>query len=572
MFKKFTKFLLFLLLSVVLFIGVIVLVLALTMGPQVKENSILVLALEGPLMEVGPQGWKEQVLFGEVITTRDIITSLRKAKSDSRIKALWVSSMFSGMGIGKAQEVRAAIQDFAKSKKPVYGLIEGGDALDYYVCAASQKLYMTPDGEGGASLMGLRSEVPFFKGTLDKLGIVAQFDHIGAYKSGSDVYTRDSMSEAHREATISLLDSLYDRITGDIAKDRKMTPERIQELINEGPLVRKMAKEKGLVDQLMYRDEVEDRMKKELKLSTLNQVSVLDYSQPTFSEAYGEKKNKIAIVYGIGTIVPGESSRGFGDDMMGSTTVTKAIRQAREENSVKAIVFRVDSPGGSAAASDLIWREVKITTKKKPVIISMADVAASGGYYVSMGASKIIADPSTITGSIGVYFGKFYAKGLYDKIGLNKEIIKRGDHADLYSDYVPFSEGEWEIVRGELRSIYDAFTRKAAEGRKKTQQEIDAIGQGRVWTGDQALQRGLVDQLGGLQDAIQEAKKLAKLSDKEEVGLTIYPARKEALSSLFSGTDTQLQLPEDLRKLMTWARIAEREHVLLLMPYKIAIN
>jgi len=257
MFKKFTKFLLFSLLSFIGIIAVVVLVLALSMGPRVRENSILVLSLHGPLMEQGPQGWKEQLFLGEVLTTRDIIMSLQKAKTDSRIRALWVSSMFSDMGIGKAQEVRAAIQDFGKSKKPVYGLIEDGDALDYYICSASPKLYMTPDGEGGAYLMGLRSEVPFFKGTLDKLGIIAQFDHIGVYKSGSDLFTRESMSEAHREATESLLDSLYTRITTDIAKDRKMTPETIQQLINEGPLVRKVAKEKGLVDALLYRDQLE---------------------------------------------------------------------------------------------------------------------------------------------------------------------------------------------------------------------------------------------------------------------------------------------------------------------------
>lgn len=563
---------LFSLLSFIGIIAVVVLVLALSMGPRVRENSVLVLALQGPLMEQGPQGWKEQLFLGEVLTTRDIIVSLQKAKTDSRIRALWVSSMFSDMGIGKAQEVRAAIQDFAKSKKAVYGLIEDGDALDYYVCSASPKLYMTPDGEGGANLMGLRSEVPFFKGTLDKLGIIAQFDHIGVYKSGSDLYTRESMSEAHREATESLLDSLYTRITTDIANDRKMTPETIQQLINEGPLVRKVAKEKGLVDALLYRDELEGILKKDLKLSDLNQISVLDYNEPTFSEAYGEKKNKIAIIYGTGTIVPGDSSRGFGDDMMGSTTLTKAIRQAREDDSIKAIIFRVDSPGGSAVASDLIWREVFVTTKKKPVIISMADVAASGGYYVSMGASKILADPSTITGSIGVYFGKFYAKGLYDKIGINKDIIKRGEHADLYSNYVPFSDAEWEIIRGELRSIYDSFTRKAAEGRKKTQEEIDAVGQGRVWTGEQALERGLVDQLGGLTDAIREAKKMAKLGDTSEVGFVIYPARKDSFSSLLTGTQAKVELPEDLGKLLNWARIAEKEHVLLLMPYKIAVN
>ncbi|MCI0617771.1 signal peptide peptidase SppA, partial [bacterium] len=524
MLKNLLQYLLFSILSFLLLLVVIIVIAVATMGPNVKENSILVLNLSGPVLEEGPQGFIQRFFMGDVLTTREIMTSLEKARKDSKIKGLLVSSINAQMGFGKTQEIREGIKRFA-SAKPVYGFIEDGDPLEYYLCSAAPKLYLAPAGEGGVNITGLRSETPFFKGTLDKLGIVAQMDHIGEYKSASDIWTRDSMSEAHREATESLLNSLYDRLASDIAKDRKLTADRVKQIIDEGPPIRSEAKQKGLVDELLYRDQVEEKIKKDLKLSKISWMPIREYKEPTFSETYRGANKKIGIIYASGAIMPGESNKGFEEDTLGSVTITKALREAKEDDSVKAIVLRVDSPGGSAVASDLIWREVIITKIKKPVVVSMGDVAASGGYYISMGASKVLADPSTITGSIGVVFGKFWMKGLYDKIGLNKEVIQRGKHADLFSDYVPFNDEEWNIIHRHMHAIYDSFTKKAAEGRKKTQSDIDAIGKGRVWSGDQALKIGLIDQLGGLQDAIWEARKLAKISDKEETGFAIFPAR-----------------------------------------------
>jgi protease-4 len=298
---------------------------------------------------------------------------------------------------------------------------------------------------------------------------------------------------------------------------------------------------------------------------------VLEYSKPTFRESLAEANTKIGIVYAAGTIMPGKSSRGWGESVVGSSSITHALKQAREDKTVKAIVLRIDSPGGSPSASDLIWREVKVTSMKKPVVVSMSDVAASGGYYIAMGASKIFASPSTITGSIGVYGGKFYLKGLYDKIGLNKEIIKRGEHADLFSDYVPFSEEEWTIIREHMEFTYQTFTRKAAEGRKKTQQQIHEVAQGRVWTGDQGVKLGLVDRIGGLNEAIEEAKKLAKITDKE-VGFAEYPAPEGALSDLFSSTQAAVPLQAQIKELLLWAQIANQERALLIMPYKFLMN
>jgi len=307
-------------------------------------------------------------------------------------------------------------------------------------------------------------------------------------------------------------------------------------------------------------------------LSDIDHIDMLDYQKPTFSESFSDKKNKIAIIYANGSIMSGESSHGWGSDVIGSTTTEKAFDQAREDNSVKAIVFRVNSPGGSPSASDQIWREVRVTNKKKPVVVSMSDVAASGGYYISMSAARILADPSTFTGSIGIYGGKFLTKGLYDKIGMNKEIIKRGEHADLFSDYVPFSDEEWQLIRKHMAATYDVFTKKAAEGRKKTQAQIQEVAQGRVWTGEQALQLGLVDRLGGFRDALSEAAKLAHLSEKD-VGYVIYPAPKGGFNGIFSSsTRDHSFLPHDVAELLNWAEITQKEHLILLMPYKFFMN
>jgi protease-4 len=542
------------------------------MGPDVKENSVLVLDLTGPVLEEGPQGLIEKFMLGDVLTTREIITSLEKARKDNRIKGLLVTALYTQAGLGKTQEIRSAIKRFAKSKA-AFGFIEEGDATEYYLCSAAPKLYLAPAGEGGINLTGLRFESPFFKGTLDKLGIVAQMDHIGEYKSASDIWTRDSMSEAHREATESILNSMFERMAGDIAQDRKLSSDRVKQIINEGPPIRSEAKQKGLVDELLYRDQVEEKIKKDLKLSKFEPISVREYKEPTFTETYRGATSKIGIIYAVGAITPGESSKGYSEDTLGSSTITKAIRQAREDSTVKAIILRVDSPGGSAVASDLIWREVVITKKKKPVVVSMANVAASGGYYVSMGASKILADPSTITGSIGVVFGKFYMKGLYDKIGMKKEIVKKGEHADIYSDYVPFEEDEWNIIHRHMTAIYDAFTKKAAEGRKKTQAEIDAVGKGRIWSGDQALKLGLIDQVGGLHDAIWEARKLAKIPDKDELGIAVYPVRKGGWADILAtGTHASISLPDEISRMLTLAKITDRENLLYFMPYDLTIR
>jgi protease-4 len=571
MMKRFLKSLLKVALWLFISLVIVLVITAATMGPSVKQNTALVLDLSGPVPEEGPQDWREKLLIGEVLTTRGVLYSLHKAATDDRIRALIVNSTFAQVGTGKAQELRAAIKGFAaKSRKPVYGFVEDGTTTDYYICSAAPKLYLPPEGDSWFTLIGIRAEHPFYKGTFDKLGVEPQMDHIGKFKSGSESYTRESMSDPDREQTNALLDSLFQRVTQDIAQDRNMTPETVRALVDQSPLISSEMKAKGLVDDLIYRDQLEDMIKKQLSLKELHTISVLDYQKPTFRDLLSEKPDKIALIYATGMILPGESYRNLGEDFVGSSTVSGSLKSAREDSSVKAIVFRIDSPGGSPSASDVIWREITITAKKKPVIVSMADVAASGGYYIAMGGTKIFAEPSTITGSIGVYGGKFVLKGLYDKIGMTKDIIKRGEHADLFSDYVPFSDEEWALIRKHMQDTYNAFTRKAALGRNKTQQQIDAIGQGRVWSGEQALKIGLIDRIGGLTEAIQEAKKMAKMKD---YSLLVYPSSRGAsVTDLFSENSLMRNVPAEMKRLLMLTRLVKKEPVLLLMPYQIFIN
>jgi protease IV len=571
MFKRFLKFLLRMVLSFVALLILLAVVTAWTMSPKVRDNSALILDITGPIPEEGPQDWRTKLLVGDILTMRGILRSLEKAETDDRIRAVIVNSTFARIGPAKAQEIRSAIKRFAaRSKKPVIGFLEDGGTIDYYICSAAPKLYLPPQSDSWFTLIGLRAEMPFYKGTLDKLGVQAQMEHIGMYKSGSETYTRESMSEPDREQTNALLDSLYQRIVNDIAQDRKLAPDVVRSLIDQSPLVSDELKSKGLVDDLLYRDQLEGSIKKDLKLGELNTVSALEYQKPSFTDAFSTKPDKIALIYATGTIVPGESYRGFGEEFLGSGTVSQSFQHARDDESVKAVVFRVDSPGGSPSASDVIWREVQVTAQRKPVVVSMADVAASGGYYVAMGATKIFADPSTITGSIGVYGGKFYLKGLYDKIGVKKEIVKKGKNADLFSDYVPYEEEDWAIIKKHMANTYDAFTRKAAQGRKKTQQQIHAIAQGRVWSGDQARALGLVDAIGGMMDAIQEARKLARIGD---FSYSIYPSSRAGdLTEMISEETFDLPLSSEIKRALALVRVAEKEPVLLWMPYRIFVD
>ncbi|MCZ6679239.1 MAG: signal peptide peptidase SppA [Candidatus Poribacteria bacterium] len=449
------------------------------------------------------------------VRRHQIEKTLKVAKRDSEVAGALIRLGTGGPGIGRIQEMRKTLLDFKSSGKKLIAYMNNCSTGNYMLASVCDQIVLHPSGE--VRLIGLRSEVSFYKGVLDKLGIRADLEHVGEYKSASDLFTRDNMSEAHREVQNAILDDLYDQITHAIAEGRGWTQDHVKRLIDQGPFTAKQALEHGLVDRFAYRDELKE-IAKDLTGKNHRLVKAGTYLKTDRYEYDWEVPlPKIAIVEAKGMMVTGESFTDplTGTRTMGSATIARAIRVVRKDPSVKAVVLRIDSGGGLVIAADTIWRELMLLKKVKPLVVSMGDVAASGGYCIAVPAEVIVAEPGTITGSIGVIAGKYSLKGLYDKIGVHKEIIKRGRHADFYSDYGDYPPEEREIVLNQIQEIYDDFISKVADGRGMTKEAVDQIGRGRIWTGNQAKEIGLVDQLGGLDLALSIARKKAGLENKE---------------------------------------------------------
>jgi protease IV len=483
---------------------------------------------------------------------RTIISSIDRAGSDASIKALVVHVGSLSGGWGKAKELRDAIVRFRKSGKPAYAHIESCGNKEYYLATACSKVYVIPTAI--LDITGLAAEVMFFRKTLDKLGVEAQFEGIGKYKNAPNQFTESGFTAPHREQMEALVDSLFAEYVGAVAESRGKKPAEVRQWIDDGPYVATAAKKAGLVDDLIYQDELTEKLGKATRITPAKYVKSL--------QGYGFRSHpKLALIYVVGEISSGESQHGGlgGGDVAGSDTVAAAIRTAREDDDVKAIVLRVDSPGGSGTASDVMWREVQLATDQKPVITSMGDVAASGGYYISMGTQAIVAEPTTITGSIGVFSGKFSMRGLYEKIGVTEEIVARGRNADLFSAYRPWTQDERTKMHDLSAAFYEEFVRKAATGRGRTRDQIHEVAQGRVWTGREAVTAGLVDKLGGLREAIDLAKEKAKIGKDDEVELMVLPERKGFLETLLEDDEGMMEsrlgarLPSEIQALTRWA-------------------
>ncbi|MBD3183162.1 signal peptide peptidase SppA [Candidatus Poribacteria bacterium] len=454
---------------------------------------------------------------------------LRYAKDDKSIQGAIINLGSEGYSFARTQELRDYILDFkAEGKKIICYMDLAGDK-EYYLASACDITLMNKAGY--LSLNGFSSELTYYKGLLDKLGINADLYRIGKYKSASEMFTHEGISESHRESLNSMLDDLTEQLVNGIGENKDILNNRVTDMIDLGPYTAKEAHKAGLVDDLVYVDQiskVKDRAfgEKIGKLSGKSYKYVKDYNYDW------TPKPKIAVVYASGIMAPGESMfvEDFGSllsipSIMGADTISRALKKAREDESVKAIVLRIDSGGGSVFASDLIWREVVLSKEKKPLVVSMGGAAASGGYYIACPADYIVAEPATITGSIGVIAGKFSFHELYDKLGIEKEIVKRGENADIFNLYKDFSDEQREIVKRHVREMYDDFVSKVAQGRDMDVQDVEEIAQGRVWTGQQAKERNLVDELGGLHLAITVAKTRAGLGDDDEVNYDIYPKR-----------------------------------------------
>jgi len=490
--------------------------------PQVASGSTLVLRIGGDLGEMEPGGVLGQ-FFEAPPTVRAVIDALRKAKADKRITSVILKPTGPAAMWGKVQEVRDAITDFRRSGKPIIAYLEFGGEQEFYLATACDKVFLMP--AASLDLTGMASYELFLRGTLDKIGAYPDALHIGEYKTASNTFTEHTYTAAHREMAVSLNNDLYEQLVRGIADGRRKSEAEVKSLIDHGPFLPEDALRAGLIDDLAYEDELDDKVK--LAPGKVRYVEMNQYRGVSSSSLGLNRGPRIAIIYAAGIIASGKSTYDTpAGAVVGSDTIVEYLRKARADSGVKAIVLRIDSPGGSAIASDVIWREVVLTKNQKPVIASMSDVAASGGYYIAMPAHAIVAEPATLTGSIGVVLTKFVIDGTLKKLGMNMEGVSQGKYAEMYSPIRPFSPAERTRMVENMQATYDTFVEKAAQGRNTTPEKIDAIGQGRVWTGRQAKEIGLVDELGGLDRAVALAKQRAKIAQDVEVELVIYPPKK----------------------------------------------
>ncbi len=573
----------------------IALLLSATGKPGVPDNSVLVLQVSGSLPDYAPEDSTTK-LFGvsQPQSFSSLLTQLRKAKVDNRIGGVLLDISFPQIGWAKADELRDAIKDFRASGKPIYSFMEIGMNKEYYIATATEKVFLPPAGD--LYVNGFAAEAMFYKGSLDKLGIEAEVIQIGPkYKNAPDQYTKTAMGEGQKEVLKAILDEYYGRLKTGIAEARNKTPEDIAALIDGAPYHADDAKQLGLIDDALYRDQVYDQLKTRLGYKAddkLRTISGSDYREIPSDSLGLNKGEKVAVIYASGAINMGSSSSSpFGGEMVGADTIVKAVNDAANDSSIKAIVLRVDSPGGSALASDLMWHALENAKAKKPLVVSMADVAASGGYYIACNANKIVAEPSTVTGSIGMFMGKPVLKGFYDWIGVSNEYTMRGKNAGIFRETEKWTDDERaKMTQLANKVYYGDFVPKVAKGRGKTDEEVNTLGQGHVWTGTQAKQNGLVDEFGGLEKAVEIAKQLANLPADKDVKRIAYPEGRSLFESYFGKDDSEAAantkefqtkkamfdaLPEDVRKSFRYAEMFDRMQkgeAMLMMPFELEIK
>ena len=565
---------------------------------QIPPRKYVELSIRGPLAEVKPT----YVFSTQVKTLRSITKQIDKIRKDDEVTGVLLKIEGLGIGWAKLQELRDKIIQLRSGGVEVISYLESGGNAEYLLACAADQIVLMPAGMVG--LTGLRAEVMFYRGLLDKLDIKADMYAVGEYKSAIEPYMRDSMSEAQREAMNAILDDLYAQQVEMISNGRdEIDAALAADLIDQGPFTAEEAYQAKLVDEIQYYDElvksIEGRAEEKIEV-------VLDYGKksteapelagfvgfmrlfsmlaPSKRPTSGVGKPKIALIYATGPIMSDAPTSPFTTGQVITPGVmAEALREAREDSAIQAVIMRIDSPGGSAVASDAIWREVLLTQREKPLVVSMSDVAGSGGYYIAMAAGTIVAEPGTITGSIGVLGGKLNLKGLYNKIGLTKEIITRGQNANLYSDYGDFTPTERERLQKLLETIYQDFVRKAAEGRDKTEAEIHELAQGRIWTGKQAKEIGLVDELGGLDAALAIAKKQIALDPTDEIDLIILPKPKTFFETLIEDMEMDIRLPitphlplptliEHALPSFYWLHLFANEPAATVMPFEIVIR
>ena len=559
--------------------------------------------IEGSVPEMLPPIY---LLEPDINTFYELTRRLDEAAEDDSLRGVIIALRPFDAGWAKIQELREQIFSCRRAGKDVICYLEGGGNKSYYLASAASRVVLVPSGS--LMLVGLRAEVLFFKSLLDMLGLKGDYVQIGKYKGAAEPVTRNTASEAFRESMETLIDDMYRQLVEGIARGRSLDHDEVRKIIDNGPYTAKGALEAGLVDDVMYYDELLDELREE---SDRKIVVAEEYAEAGPRKIFfggpeevfraimgikksGEKKEEpdektLALVYAVGPIIrddPGDLA--LYEYVTSAERMKENLRELVEKESVKAIVLRVDSPGGSAVASDIIWRELRRANRRKPVIVSMSDMAASGGYYIAAGGRTIIAEPGTITGSIGVVGGKMVFTGLFGKVGLNVEVFQRGKNAGLYSSVKEMSETERERLKKLLDSTYETFLERVADSRDMPTEQVREGARGRPWTGSQAREQKLVDRVGGLRDAIAAAKKAAGISPGEEVKIIRRPEPESLLQKLLGGTASEDsssrvrwadQLPiegmerlETLRTYLTALRCLQDEPAAALMPAIITIE
>ncbi len=525
--------------------AMVVLMIAVGREPAVPGNAYLVVRVEGDLADASSDSVFEPLLGTRRNGTRAIVENLKKAKADRRVTGVIVRpSGLTSAYWARLQEVRDAIAEFKSSGKPVVAHLEYGGDREYFVASACDKVFLLPTSP--LDISGFASYELFLRGTLDKIGAYPDFVHIGDFKTAPNQFTEKTFTPAHREMAESLNRDLFEQFVQAVAAGRKKTPDQVRQLVDDGPFLAEDAVRLGLVDDLAYDDQVDAKVRPGARAGT--RLKDDEYAKVRAASVGLAGRSRIAVINAYGVINSGRSGVDpLNGAVVGSDTLVEYVRKARKDRSVKAIVLHVDSPGGSTVASDVIWRElVQASTGPgaRPLVVSMSDLAASGGYYIAMAAPVIVAEPGTLTGSIGIFGGKIVTGGTYGKLGMNIEAVSIGKHAEMNSPVRPYSEADRAKLDEQLRAFYDQFIEKVAAARHKKPEEIDAIAQGRVWTGRQAKNLGLVDELGGLDKAVAIAKQRAKIPAGEHVELVVYPPKRNLydLLTAFSGMDERAQV------------------------------
>ncbi len=531
-----------------------------TREPYIAENSFLRINLIGDIVD------NDISLFSRKYSIRNLWYHIQRAKIDRRIRGIILKISYMQTGLARVEDIGRMIKDFRKSGKKVYAFIENGGLKEYFLATFADRVYAFKGGN--LFLNGLAAETIFLKDTLSRLGIKAEFFHIGEYKTASNTFTEDQMTPAHRESLQTLLDDIFEATIEKISLNRSISKEVVRKEIEAFPFSNQGYLGSRLIDRQVYEDEILDDSETEYQVVDFNTY------KETISPLPYAGHSKIAVIFAGGEIRPGSSGDNalFGGEVMGAETLAAELRLVRKASPVKAVVLRINSPGGSPFAADVIRREIELVAEKKPLVISMSDVAASGAYQFSLSASKIMALPQTITGSIGVFGGKFVLKDLYDKIGVKKATVKTSRHADIFSDYREFSPEEKQKYIGFMRQIYDSFLEIVARSRNMKIEEVEKIARGRVWAGKSAVKLHLVDQTGGLLDAIEVAKKLAKIPPQEGVGIRIFPREKTFWDVLHEYIGVKAVNPISINNIEAQLRSYIKIFPALLMPYRIQID